>query len=135
MDREIVTSKNYSCAVCTSIWTLISWELMDENGEIREMEVERDGNKRGVWSSERESKSGRWREGIFLDIPYISERLRAEWTIRRVQRLMMKAVIECAQPFHWVLNRMSQSWILVTCPWSNQIMDTLRHSCEFNYCI
>lgn len=27
-------------------------------------------------------------------------RLRAEWTIRRFQRLMMKAVIECAQPFH-----------------------------------
>ncbi len=48
MDREIVTSKNYSCAVCTSMWTLISCELMDENGEIREMEEEIDGNKRGV---------------------------------------------------------------------------------------
>jgi len=43
--------------------------MIDENGEIRHNEVERDGNKRGVWSSE---KSQKWRmgEGIFPGIPY-----------------------------------------------------------------
>jgi len=28
-----------------------------------------------------------------------SEMLEAEWTIKRIQCFMMKAVIECAQPF------------------------------------